>query len=69
MHLSPHSRRIPLQRIALQAIRRSCAAVIERFFWSLKQEWAQFGACADIEAARLSEFRYVETVYNTQGIH
>lgn len=44
-------------------------AVIERFFWSLKHEWTKFESFADIEEARLSVFRYIETFYNPRRIH
>lgn len=44
-------------------------AVAERFFWSLKQEWTNHETFANIEEARLSVFRYIETFYNTQRIH
>jgi len=44
-------------------------AVIERFFWSLKHEWTKFESFADIEEARSSVFRYIETFYNSKRIH
>ena len=44
-------------------------AVMERFFWSLKHEWTKFESFADLQDARLSVFRYIETFYNTQRIH
>lgn len=44
-------------------------AVMERFFWSLKHEWTKFEKFADIQDARLSVFRYIETFYNTERIH
>ena len=44
-------------------------AVMERFFWTLKHEWTKFETLADIEAARLSVFRFIETYYNTNRIH
>ena len=44
-------------------------AVMERFFWSLKHEWTKFDCFADINEARLSVFRYIETFYNTKRIH
>lgn len=44
-------------------------AAMERFFWSLKQEWTNFESYADLEEARLSVFRYIETFYNTKRIH
>jgi putative transposase len=44
-------------------------AVMERFFWSLKQEWTNHERFANLEEARLSVFRYIETFYNSQRIH
>ncbi|GAA4467888.1 hypothetical protein GCM10023156_58380 [Novipirellula rosea] len=44
-------------------------AVMERFFWLLKHEWTKFDSFADINEARLSVFRYIETFYNTKRIH
>ena len=44
-------------------------AVMERFFWSLKQEWTRHEAFADLSAARLSVFKYIETFYNPRRIH
>jgi len=44
-------------------------AVAERFIWSLKQEWTNHETFENIEEARLSVFRYIETFYNTERIH
>jgi putative transposase len=44
-------------------------AVMERFFWSLKHEWTKHECFADLEAARLSVFKYVETFYNAVRLH
>jgi putative transposase len=44
-------------------------AVAERFFWSLKHEWTKHDSFADLEAARLSVFKYVETFYNPVRRH
>jgi putative transposase len=44
-------------------------AAMERFFWSLKHEWTNHHSYADLEAARLSVFKYIETFYNTVRIH
>lgn len=44
-------------------------AVAERFFWSLKHEWTKHESFADLEAARLSVFKYVETFYNPVRLH
>ncbi len=44
-------------------------AVMERFFWPLKHEWTQHGSFDDLEAARLSVFKYIETFYNPVRLH
>jgi putative transposase len=44
-------------------------AVAERFFWSRKHEWTNHETFADLPAARLSVFKYVETFYNTERLH
>jgi putative transposase len=44
-------------------------AVMERFFWSLKHEWTKFETFADLQDARLSVFRYIDTFYNAERIH
>ena len=44
-------------------------AVMERFFWSLKHEWTNHRQYADLEEARQSVFKYVETFYNPTRIH
>jgi putative transposase len=44
-------------------------AVAERFFWSLKHEWTNHENFADLEAAQLSVFKYIETFYNTERLH
>jgi putative transposase len=44
-------------------------AVMERFFWSLKNEWTNHEQFADLEAARRSVFKYIETFYNTVRLH
>ena len=52
--------------------RRGCCydnAVMERFFWSLKYEWTNHERFTNLEEARLSVFRYIETFYNSQRIH
>lgn len=43
--------------------------VAERFFWSLKHEWTKHETFADLEAARLSVFKYVEIFYNPVRLH
>jgi putative transposase len=42
---------------------------MERFFWSLKREWTSHEDCADLQEARLSVFKYIETFYNTVRFH
>ena len=52
--------------------RRGCCydnAVMERFFWSLKHEWTNHEQFANLEDARLSVFRYIETFYNPVRLH
>ena len=44
-------------------------AVMERFFWSLKYEWTNHAQFADLQDARLSVFKYIETFYNPVRIH
>ena len=44
-------------------------AVAERFFWSLKHEWTKHQHFNDLEHARLSVFKYIETFYNPVRIH
>ncbi|HVW37443.1 MAG TPA: IS3 family transposase [Pirellulales bacterium] len=44
-------------------------AVAERFFWSLKHEWTKHETFGDLEAARVSVFKYVETFYNSVRLH
>jgi len=44
-------------------------AVMERFFWSLKHEWTKHQQFADLEAARLSVFKYIEIFYNPVRLH
>ena len=44
-------------------------AVAERFFWSLKHEWTNHQQLNDLQHARLSVFKYIETFYNPVRIH
>jgi len=44
-------------------------AAMERFFWSLKHEWTNHAQFADLEVARLSVFKYIETFYNPLRLH
>ena len=51
--------------------RENCCdnAVAERFFWSLKHEWTKHETFADLDAARLSVFKYIEAFYNSVRLH
>jgi len=42
---------------------------MERFFWSLKHEWTNHDSSADLQEARLSVFKYIETFYNPVRLH
>ena len=44
-------------------------AVMERFFWSLKHEWTNHDQFQNLEAARMSVFKYIETFYNSLRLH
>ncbi len=44
-------------------------AVAERFFWSLKHEWTNFESFENLEEARWSVFKYIDTFYNSSRIH
>ena len=44
-------------------------AAMERFFWSLKHEWTNHEQYANLEEARLSVFKYIETFYNPVRLH
>lgn len=44
-------------------------AAMERFFWSLKHEWTKHETFANLEEARLSVFKYIETFYNPVRLH
>jgi putative transposase len=44
-------------------------AAMERFFWSLKHEWTNHETYENLEEARLSVFKYIETFYNPVRIH
>lgn len=44
-------------------------AVAERFFWSLKHEWTNHETFDNLETARLSVFKYLETFYNPVRLH
>ena len=42
---------------------------MERFFWSLKHEWTNHERFDNLEDARLSVFKYIETFYNPLRLH
>ena len=44
-------------------------AVVERFFWSLKHEWTKFEEFDNLDDARVSVFKYIETFYKSERIH
>ncbi len=44
-------------------------AAMERFFWSLKHEWTNHQRFANLDEARSSVFRYIETFYNPRRLH
>lgn len=44
-------------------------AVVERFFWSLKHEWTKFEQFENLDQARISVFKYIESFYNSKRIH
>lgn len=44
-------------------------AAMERFFWSLKHEWTNHRTYTDLDDARLSVFKYIETFYNPVRLH
>jgi putative transposase len=44
-------------------------AVAERFFWSLQHEWTKHEEYENLEQARLSVFKYIETFYNPVRLH
>jgi putative transposase len=63
-----------LKRLGIECSmsRRGCCydnAVMERFFWSLKHEWTNHERFGNLEEARLSVFRYIETFYNPVRLH
>jgi putative transposase len=58
--------------IACSMSRTGCCydnAVMERFFWSLKYEWTNHEQFENLEHARLSVFRHIETFYNSERLH
>jgi len=63
---------LKLLGITCSMSRRGCCydnAVMERFFWSLKYEWTNHERFANLEEARLSVFKYIETFYNPIRLH
>jgi putative transposase len=45
------------------------STALNSFFWSLKHEWTNHEGFRNLEEARLSVFRYIETFYNPQRLH
>lgn len=65
-----YQRALRTMNITCSMSRKGCCydnAVMERFFWSLKHEWTKFDTFADINEARLSVFRYIDTFYNSSS--
>jgi putative transposase len=44
-------------------------AVAERFFWSLKHEWTKFESHGNLDDAKISVFKYIETFYDPVRLH
>jgi putative transposase len=44
-------------------------AVAEMFFWSLKHEWIKFESYENLDDAKISVFKYIETFYNLVHLH
>lgn len=58
--------------ITVSMSRKGCCydnAVCERFFWSLKHEWTNHRAYADLTGVRPSVFEYIELFYNRTRLH
>jgi putative transposase len=71
---SSHDYQHTLQTLGMQCSmsRTGCCydnAVMERFFWSLKHEWTNHESFRNLEDARLSVFRYLESFYNSRRLH
>jgi len=67
-----YQKTLKLLGITCSMSRRGCCydnAVMERFFWSLKYEWTNHEQYANLEEARMSVFRYIETFYNPIRLH
>ena len=67
-----YQRTLRLLGIECSMSHRGCCydnAVMERFFWSLKHEWTNHERFANLEEARLSVFKYIETFYNPVRLH
>ena len=69
-----HDYQQTLQTLGIQCSmsRTGCCydnAVMERFFWSLKHEWTNHEEFLELEDARHSVFRYIESFYNPQRLH
>ena len=43
--------------------------VAERFFWSLKHEWTKFESYENLDDAKISVFKYIETFYDPVRLH
>lgn len=59
-------------KITVSMSRKGCCydnAVCERFFWSLKHEWTNHRAYADLADTRQSVFQYIELFYNRNRLH
>ena len=44
-------------------------ATMERFFWSLKHEWANHENYIDLDDARMGVFKYIHLFYNPTRIY
>jgi len=59
-------------KVTVSMSRKGCCydnAVCERFFWSLKNEWANHRSYANLEETRQSMFQYIELFYNRYRLH
>lgn len=58
--------------VTVSMSRKGCCydnAVCERFFWSLKHEWANHRSYTDLADTRRSVFQYIELFYNRTRLH
>ena len=51
------------------ALEEKLFAAMERFFSALKHEWTNHQRFANLDEARSSVFRYIETFYNPRRLH